>query len=253
MAVRIFRGVRDQAVVAGSRILIVETMGCRRRVDSNICVMHDPGVPRPELQPPNEARGVDGNREHEDAKDVGALRGQCEWPFQREDEVRLSELPAFAPRARWRHVARIALGRALVRPALNQPDLRVAERMLSDERTVVGIRLPRRHEAALRHRGDLRGAPFRVRVREQAERRGPAGVMAHVAAIDDERRDVFGEGDLRLVGRVLWDPPASPGACRAGPLDPPETSRVRRRTRPRQPRRPRRQSPATLLIARNPR
>src|SRR6185295_1603297 len=84
-----------------------------------------------------------------------------------------------------------AFGCALVGPSLQQLDLRVAQRLLADERTVGRIRLPRRHETLFRHRRDLRGAALRVIVGEQAERGRTAGVMTHSAALDEQRRDVL--------------------------------------------------------------
>src|SRR6185295_8759756 len=86
-----------------------------------------------------------------------------------------------------------AFGCALVGPSLQQLDLRVAQRLLADERTVGRIRLPRWHETLLRHRYDLRGAALRVVIGEQAERRRAAGVMTHAAALDEQRRDVLRE------------------------------------------------------------
>ena len=84
------------------------------------------------------------NRQHEDAKDVGAVRGK---------RVRLGSVttsrafraasprPTRAPAG----AGRVAFGAAGIDPSLDHPDLRICERMLSDERTVGRIRLPRRH------------------------------------------------------------------------------------------------------------
>jgi len=72
--------------------------------------------------------------------------------------------------------------------------------MLADERTVSRIRLPRRHEPVRGDGRDLRRPPFGIRVGEQAERRRSARVVAHAAAIGQQRRDVFREGDDRRFG-----------------------------------------------------
>ena len=69
------------------------------------------------------------------------------------------------------------------------------QRMLADERSVGGIRFPRRHVAALGDGRDERRAPLHVVIGEQAERSRAAGVMTHRTAIGDQRRDVLGVRD----------------------------------------------------------
>src|SRR5439155_2191528 len=96
---------------------------------------------------------------------------------------------------RRRKIAWITFDRTGVDPLLNARDLGVAERMLADERTVVGIRFPRRHETPSRHAGNLRRAALHVGVGEQAERRGTRWVMTHRAAIGEKGRNVFGVRD----------------------------------------------------------
>ena len=123
MAVGILRRVRDQAVVARARICLVETTRGGGPIDADVGVVDDAGVARPELQPAHEARAVDGHRQDEDVKDVGAFRRQRVRLRQRDDEVGLAELPAFRPRARGGQVARIALLGSFVDPLLDQLDL----------------------------------------------------------------------------------------------------------------------------------
>jgi hypothetical protein len=69
--------------------------------------------------------------------------------------------------------------------------------MLPDEGAAVPrLRLPRRHEAALRHRRDLLGMLSDRRIRVEAEWSGTAFVMAHDASIEDDRCHIPGEGDV---------------------------------------------------------
>ena len=80
--------------------------------------------------------------------------------------------------------------------------------MLIDERTVRRIGLPRRHVASFGDRRDERRAALHVVVGEQVERPRSARVMAHRAAIGDQRRDVFrvrdrfGRGDVASPGNT---------------------------------------------------
>jgi hypothetical protein len=77
--------------------------------------------------------------------------------------------------------------------------------MLADKVAAVpGLGLPRRHEAALRHRRDLGRVPSDFGERAKAERSRPALAMADDTFIEDDRRDVPGEGD---VGRVQANAP----------------------------------------------
>jgi hypothetical protein len=71
--------------------------------------------------------------------------------------------------------------------------------VLAHERAVGAIRLPRRHVSIAGDLGDLRRVPLRVGVRQQAERRRTTRVMAHGAAIGQQRRDVFGVSESRGI------------------------------------------------------
>ena len=159
--------------------------------------MHDLGIPGPELEAADEARARGGNRQREDAEDVGTFRRQRVGVGKRDDEIGLSQLPSFGPGPRRRQLARIAFRRSLLHPSAQHRDLAIAQRMLIDKRPVRGVRFPRRHQAAPGYRRNLRRALFGVGVGEQAERRGAAGVMTDTTAIDEQRRDIL------TVGRRL--------------------------------------------------
>ena len=194
---------RDQPVVARARLRRVELVRRGGRVDPDVRVMHHFRIPRPELQRANVPDRVGRNRQHEDSKDIRAVRRQRVRLRQRDDDIRFAELPAFCPRAHRRKIARISLGRALVCPPANQPDLGVGKGLLTDKRSIRRIGLPRRHVTALGHARDERRASLDILVRQQTEGRRPARVMAHAAAIGDEGRDVLRVGDrLRRGART---------------------------------------------------
>ena len=177
VTVRVGRGPRDQTVVSRPRVRGVERARCRRRIDPDIGVVHDSRIAGPEFEAADEARAIDRDRQHEDMKCVGPFRRQRVRLRQRNDEIRLPKLPPVGPMHCGLRIADCGFGggwvfrRSSVRPTLEQRDFAGAQRMLADERAIARIGLPRRHEALRRHLRDLRGVPFRVRVREQAERR----------------------------------------------------------------------------------
>ena len=135
-----------------------------------------------------------GQRDDEDPRDVGTLGRQDEWLRQRDDEIGRAELPPFGP-ARHGQSLRIALRRTVCSPSADGVDLLLAERMLSDELRATRCGFPGRHETRLSRCGDQRGARLDVVERQQAERCGAIGVMAHRATIEQERCDVLRERD----------------------------------------------------------
>ena len=100
----------------------------------------------------------------------------------------------------------ISFERTTGNPSFDDVDFGVAERLMPDELAVARLGLPRRHDAALRRRGDLPGVLPGERIRQQTERRGAIRVMACPAFIEKDRCEVFVEGNrcaCRLSGAGL--------------------------------------------------
>ena len=95
--------------------------------------MDDAFVARSELDGPDEPRSVDGNRDHEIAEDVEAVRGKREGLRALDDEVRLAELPALRPFRRRRQSGGIAFDCALFDPQADRVDLFGREPTLPEE------------------------------------------------------------------------------------------------------------------------
>src|SRR5436305_9952231 len=95
------------------------------------------------LEAANEAGLSHRQRQHENSERVGASRLQRVRFAERDDQIGLAQLPVVRPRVtaarlleRRRQITRNAFGCARVSPLLNQRDLRIAERMLADERPI---------------------------------------------------------------------------------------------------------------------
>ncbi len=73
-------------------------------------------------------------------------------------------------------------------------DFALAQRMLADERPVRRIHFPWWHVSRPGHVGDLSRMPLRIVVGQQRKRRGTVWLVAHPAAIRQQR------GDVALVG-----------------------------------------------------
>ena len=201
VTVGIGRRPRDQAVVSRPRIRVVERARRRRRIDPDVGVVHDSRIAGPEFEAADEAP--------RDRRESAARRCETRRSLRPASVygcgsvMTRSGFPSCQPSVHcgcdcdWRTAdcRLLAFRRAGVGPAPQQRDLRVAQRMLADERAIAGIGLPRRHEPLRGDLRDLRRVPFRVRVGEQAERRRSARVMTHAAAIVQQRRDVFRVGD----------------------------------------------------------
>ncbi len=195
MAVGVDGGVREQSVVPRSRVLFVERARGRRAIDPDVGMMHDLRIARPEFHTPDVAHALDWNRQHEHARNIGALRREHIRLRQRDDEIGYAELPSVRPSGRRRQVRGFAFRRAVLEPSLQDTDLAVGERTMPDELAVARLRFPRRHHARSRHRRNLRRVRSGCRIREQAERGGSVRVMADCAPLEDDRRDVSGKRD----------------------------------------------------------
>jgi hypothetical protein len=164
--------------------------------------VHDACVAGKEFDTPDVAHAVNGNRDDEDPKNIGPIRPQRIGLGQRDHEVGLAELPALGEHGRRRQIARVAFSGPRGHPPLDEIDLGTGERMLSDERTVLRVGAPGRHQTISRHVADLaRVLPRRI-VRQQAEGRDAARMVAAGAAIEHQGRDVPVEGHDRCLERA---------------------------------------------------
>ncbi|PYR23438.1 MAG: hypothetical protein DMF98_18480 [Acidobacteria bacterium] len=157
--------------------------------------MHDLRVARPELHTPDVAHALDWNRQHEHARNIGALRREHIRLRQRDDEIGSAELPSVRPLRRRRQVRGVAFRSAVFEPSLQDPDLVVGERTMPDEVAVARLRFPGRHHTRFCQRRNLCRVRSGCRIREQAERSGSVRVMADCAPLEDDRRDVCGKRD----------------------------------------------------------
>src|SRR5262245_43789948 len=152
--------------------------------------MHDVRLSRSKFERAHEPDGRSGNWQHEDPKRIRAVRRKHVGLRQRHDDVRLAQLPSFSPCPSRCGGSGTSFGPAFRHPPSDQTYFIVRKRMLIDERTVRRVGLPRRHVAPLGYSRDQSRSPFHIVVREQAEWPRPTRVMAHRAAIGDERRYV---------------------------------------------------------------
>ncbi len=124
--------------------------------------------------------------------------GHGERLGHRQDEIRLPEMPALWKARRRRPFARIALDGACVDPVAQRLDLAVLEPPFALEMPELRVGLPRRHEAMLGRRNDLRRPLLDVAVAQQRERRGFAGPMARRAVLKNDGCHVPVEGQGTL-------------------------------------------------------
>ena len=200
MSVGVIGGAQDFAFVAGRGIRFVETARRLRRIDPDVRVMHA-GVSRPELEAANISQSFAGNRQHEVAEHVGAVRPQ-DVLRKREHDVGLAELPARPDARRRRQIFRVALGRPVAHPLVDRANLGVGQPPLADEMAGAGFRFPGRHDPRARDERDLRGAAAGGVVRCQGEWRGTVRPMARRALAKQNRRDVPVKGEWRLRRRA---------------------------------------------------
>ena len=163
--------------------------------------MHHARVARVKLDTPHVGPLGHRKTDGEDAEGVGRLRLQREGLGRLDDQVWLAEQPAGRQLRHGRQRRRIALGCPVRGPGRKTRDLRVSEWILADEVADAGFDLPRRHEAALRDRRDLRGTATYFVVGGETERRRAALPMTRHTRLEDDRRNVPGKRHL-LRGRV---------------------------------------------------
>ena len=201
MAVRELCLAAAAAVESRAGFLLVEATRRSRRVDFHIGVVDGSGCAGTKFQPADEPRPRHGYRDHERAKDVGAVGRQHIGFRHRDDEVGRPKPPAVGARRRRRQIRRIPLGRCLLDPAPDRPDLRHRQSPGAGEVAVARLGLPRRHVAIAGRPGDLGRARAHVGIGHETERRRFTGPMARRAVLEDDWRDVAVERDL-LRGHV---------------------------------------------------
>ena len=189
---------RDQPVVAGRRILVVEPPRRRRAIDADVGVVHD-AVAGTELERADEAPLAYRQRDDEDPEDIGPFRRQgVRW--RTDDEIGNAELPAAAGRGQRRSIACGPFCRALVHPLLNRGDFGGRQPLLADEVAVAGLGFARRHGARARDGGNLRRAPPHLVECQDAEWTGAVRLVAGRAVTEEDRRDIPSECRLRECG-----------------------------------------------------
>src|SRR5262249_51144560 len=186
----------------------------------------DGGACRAEFDRADESGASAWYWQHEISKHVRAVRakdvlGKCQH------DVGRAQLPSGREaRTRWQLRA-IAFRRSIFRPAIDRPNLVVGQSSLAGEPELAGLRLPRRHEPALRNFYDQRRSPPGIVVARERERAGAAVVMAWGAAAVQNRRHIFRERDgragvarrLRRAGHEQRDESQPPRQYSAAALD----------------------------------
>ena len=127
---------------------------------------------------------------------------------QRQDQIRLAELPALGPGRNRRAIGGLAFRRSVLDPLLDHRDLVVTKPALVGERDVAWLGKPRRHDALPGCLRDLLGVGANVAILQQRERgtgktfRVPVGsaavgrvdrAMAGGALLEQDGRDVLVE------------------------------------------------------------
>jgi hypothetical protein len=124
-----------------------------RPIDANDGMM-DGRAAGVKLDSANEAAGTDGRGKHDLSIPIAGARRQNERLGHRDDEIRLTELPAVRKRWHPRQIARAAFGRTTRRPRAQQRDLIVTQPPLVQERDFTSLGRPRRHFVRARGIGD---------------------------------------------------------------------------------------------------
>ena len=127
----------------------------------------------------------------------------------RNDEIWLAELPAFDPFWQRRQVRIRPFDAALSHPPLDEFEFFGLKGALFQESAVSRFGQPGRHDSSLGNFGNLLGALPDVLKVQQTERRGLARSMASGTMLENNRRNVPGEGHGILaikpdLGRPTW-------------------------------------------------
>ena len=143
------------ALVSRSRLVIVAPPRQPRAIDLDVGVMHDFRVSRPEFHRPDVRRRAHGNRNHEGAKDIAALRRQ--HVRLRASATTTSGVPschASENVGSRRQICGIASHHPLRHPFLNRRDFGIRQLPLALEAAMARLGLPRRHRARASDLGD---------------------------------------------------------------------------------------------------
>src|SRR5690349_17480042 len=151
---------------------------------------------RAEFDATHVASPFDRKRQHEDARHVRTIRREHERCWQCDNQIGVAKLPSSDTLRSRRQVARIPFARAISHPLFEDRDLRIRERIQTDELVARGINFPWRHDTRLRDESDLRRVRARLAIGQQTEWRRSTRIVALSALAEHDRGDVFGEGDL---------------------------------------------------------
>ncbi|HEV8319273.1 MAG TPA: hypothetical protein VGQ10_17815, partial [Vicinamibacterales bacterium] len=163
-------GVRHHpAGVPGLGIEGIQTSRATAPIDSDIGVVDNAGIPRPELQCPYKTRRGQRYLQHERPEDIRAACRQLIRGRHRDDEVWNAKLPLVGSHQQGRATRSIPLECALRDPLDDRSDLGVGEAAFSEELSLSKFRFPRRHASLCRHDGNAFGSRLHVVVRQQAE------------------------------------------------------------------------------------
>jgi hypothetical protein len=187
----VFSGSRHQAVVARKRIGFVQSARGRRAIDADVGVMDDAWVAGMELDPSHVGPLRHRHFDREDAEGVCLLRGKRERRVGLDDQIRFAEQPAISVFRQEGQRLRIALGRAIRRPLIDQRNFPAREQSLAGEVSDLRRHFPGRHEARARDLRDLRRAAADFIVSGERKWPGPAGAMTGDARVKHNRRDVL--------------------------------------------------------------
>ena len=184
---------RNHEIEARFRIAFIQAARLPRPINLHERVMHDLRIVGEKFHGPNVTRRGRRNRNHEIAIDIPSA-GPKRVRFGHFDhQVRLAQLPTFAPPRQGRQLRRITLHETFSDPLLDDSDLIGAQSAFVGELTVTWFRKPRRHVPALGHFRDLLGVLLHILKIQQTERRVLARPMADRAMGKYDRRYILCE------------------------------------------------------------
>ena len=157
-------------------------------------MMDDAGISGAQLNRGHVPRPGQRQGDHEVAEQIASACSQGIGLRHLHHQIRYPQLPPLGPLRRLGRLLRVAFGRPFPHPALNHPDLGIAQSPHAREIAVPGLRFPRRHVALRGHLGNqVRPLPD-IAVGEQAERRRFPGPVAGGAVPEDDGSDILVEG-----------------------------------------------------------